>query len=206
MKKALTIGELLITMTVIGVIAALTLPSFMKDYHNKLFTTRLKKTYESLTSAMEQACIDSNVSYFNQTPYAKVGAVDKQAEFLNKYFKLSGVAITSGNRPFATTYRKMGSNTGEPLQLPTSAYARLKSGEAIDLMCETLTECIVTVDVNSTDGPNVGGRDMFRFRIDTVNKKVFSHVDPASCNNGNKDIYGHGCLNKIIEDNWVMKY
>ena len=43
MRKALTIGELLITMTVIGVIAALTLPSFMKDYHNKLFTTRLKE-------------------------------------------------------------------------------------------------------------------------------------------------------------------
>lgn len=206
MRKALTIGELLITMTVIGVIAALTLPSFMKDYHNKLFTTRLKKTYEALSSAMEQACIDNNVSYFNQTPYAKVGAVDKQAEFLNKYFKLSGEAITDGDRPFATTYRTMGSNTGQALQLPASAYARLKSGEAIDLMCETLTECVVTVDVNSTDGPNVGGRDMFRFRIDTAKKGVMSHVNPENCNNANKDIYGHGCLNKIIEDNWVMKY
>lgn len=206
MRKALTIGELLITMTVIGVIAALVLPSFLKDYHNKLFTTRLKKTYETITSAMEQACIDSNVSSFNQTPYAKVGATEKQAEFLNKYFKLSGSAVTSGDRPFAKTYRKMGSNTGESLSLPASAYARLKSGEAIDLMCETLTECIVTVDLNSTDGPNVGGRDMFRFRIDTADKKIISHVDSSRCNNENKDIYGHGCLNKIIEDNWVMKY
>ena len=101
MRKALTIGELLITMTVIGVIAALTLPSFMKDYHNKLFTTRLKKLMKLFQiRAMEQACIDNNVSYFNQTPYAKVGAVDKQAEFLNKYFKLSGEAITDGARPF----------------------------------------------------------------------------------------------------------
>ena len=40
-------------------------------------------------------------------------------------------------------------------------------------MCETLTECVVTVDVNSTDGPNVGGRDMFRFKIDTAKKRSY---------------------------------
>ena len=33
MKKALTIGELLITMAIIGTIATLVLPGFLKDYH-----------------------------------------------------------------------------------------------------------------------------------------------------------------------------
>ena len=37
MKKALTIGELLITMAIIGTIATLVLPGFLKDYHKKLY-------------------------------------------------------------------------------------------------------------------------------------------------------------------------
>ena len=70
MRKALTIGELLVTMTIIGVIAALVLPGFLKDYHKRIYTTKLKKTYEILDNAINQACTDNNVSYFYQTPYA----------------------------------------------------------------------------------------------------------------------------------------
>ena len=69
MRKALTIGELLITMAIIGVIAMLVLPGFLKDYHNRLYTTRLKKSYEQISDALERASIDSNVSYFGQTRY-----------------------------------------------------------------------------------------------------------------------------------------
>ena len=52
MKKALTIGELLVTMAIIGVIAVLVLPSFLKDYHNKLYVMRLKKVYEMVEIAI----------------------------------------------------------------------------------------------------------------------------------------------------------
>ena len=55
MKKALTIGELLITMAIIGTIATLVLPGFLKDYHKKLYTARLKKTVEMLENAVNQA-------------------------------------------------------------------------------------------------------------------------------------------------------
>ena len=48
MKKALTIGELLITMAIIGVIATLVLPGFMKDYHKKLYVTKFKKVIETI--------------------------------------------------------------------------------------------------------------------------------------------------------------
>ena len=43
MKKALTIGELLITMAIIGTIATLVLPGFLKGYHKKLYVTRLMR-------------------------------------------------------------------------------------------------------------------------------------------------------------------
>ena len=140
---------------------------------------------------------------------------------MNKYFKLSGEAITDGARPFATTYRKMGSNTGQALQLPASAYARLKSGEAIDLMCETLTECVVTVDVNSTDGPNIGGRDLFHLNVQKYTNKITDYLDASYCGGYEKQegenevIYqlkhissrsGAGCYARLLQDNWEMKY
>ena len=64
MKKALTIGELLITMGIIGVIAMLTLPGFIQDYHKRVYTTKLKKSVEMIENAVNQACADNNVSYF----------------------------------------------------------------------------------------------------------------------------------------------
>lgn len=84
MRKALTVGELLITMAIIGVIAMLVLPGFLKDYHNRLYTTRLKKSYEQISDALERASIDSNVSYFAQTKY-----ITNTQEFLQNYFKVS---------------------------------------------------------------------------------------------------------------------
>ena len=187
MRKAFTVAELLLTMTIIGIIAILVLPSFLKDYHKKIYTTRLKKTYEVLFSAMEQACIDNNVSYFYQTPYSKPNASDKQAEFMNKYFKEMENASSSGTSLFADKYKVL----------------RLKGGEAISLSCQTADSCTVIVDINSTEAPNVGGRDLFKFNLDTANNKVSSTDDYNKCGT---DVYGTGCFSRIIRDNWVMNY
>ncbi len=204
MRKAFTVAELLLTMTIIGIIAILVLPSFLKDYHKKIYTTRLKKTYEVLFSAMEQACIDNNVSYFYQTPYSKPNASDKQAEFMNKYFKEMENASSSGTSPFADKYKILSNDSASALSLPAgSAYARLKGGEAISLSCQTADSCTVIVDINSTEAPNVGGRDLFKFNLDTANNKVSSTDDYNKCGT---DVYGTGCFSRIIRDNWVMNY
>ena len=87
MKKALTIGELLITMAIIGTIATLVLPGFLKDYHKKIYVARLKKSVELIENAINQACIDNNVSYFYQTPYAASNDKTSAQAFIDKYFK-----------------------------------------------------------------------------------------------------------------------
>lgn len=203
MRKALTVGELLVTMAIIGVIAMLVLPGFLKDYHNKLYVVRLKKVYEMLTDAMERACTDNNVSYFNQTAYAKPNNAAAQKNFLETYFK---VTKKNGNAAFASTYRKISATDNEGTSIASyilGGKTKLQGGESISLHCESSTECIVLVDINSTDGPNIGGRDLFRFRIDTSKNTVMSHSGPESCGTDN---VGHGCLNRIIQDNWTIKY
>ncbi len=43
MKKAFTLAEVLITLGIIGVVAAMTLPSLVGNYKKKVTVTRLKK-------------------------------------------------------------------------------------------------------------------------------------------------------------------
>lgn len=201
MKKALTIGELLVTMAIIGIIATLVLPGFLKDYHKKLYTAKLKKTVETIEIAVNQACIDNNVSYFNQTIYSKYvsGGANQQA-FLDKYFKKVGNVTTS---PFGAKYRSITSDTLNTVTFFNSGWAKLSSGEAISFFCNGATNCHFRIDINSTDGPNVGGRDFFVVNINPATNKLYNEYATASCTSSPK---GEGCFGLLLENNWEMNY
>ena len=211
MKKAMTIGELLVTMSIIGIIAALVLPGFLKDYHNKLYVAHLKKVYEMLDSAVNQACSDSNVSYFYQTPYSKrvLGDSSNAQSFLDKYLKKSTRTTTNS---FSVQYKKLNGSSdtaanGRPLPLlpQNSAWAKLTSGETVAFLCGD-PYCKFYVDINSTDGPNIYGRDFFTITLNTrTNELGGGQYSATNCLDGTRR-YGVGCLEKIMQDNWEMKY
>ena len=53
MKKAFTLAEVLITLGIIGVVAALTIPTLVNNYRKKQFETGLKKEYSVLLQALD---------------------------------------------------------------------------------------------------------------------------------------------------------
>ena len=53
-KQAFTLAEVLITLGIIGVVAALTLPTLIADYQEKVLITAAKKGYSTVTNAMNQ--------------------------------------------------------------------------------------------------------------------------------------------------------
>ena len=213
MKKAMTIGELLVTMSIIGIIATLVLPGFLKDYHNKLYVAHLKKVYEMLDSAVNQACSDNNVSYFYQTPYAKHNVTGPLNEygFVNNYLKRSTRTVTT-TKSFSVKYTKLNGSSdtaanGHPLPpLPQDiAWARLAGGETVAFSCGD-PYCLFYVDINSTDGPNIYGRDFFTITLNTrTNELGGGRYSATDCLDGTKR-YGIGCLEKIMQENWEMKY
>lgn len=205
MKKALTIGELLITMAIIGTIALLVLPGFLQDYHKKIYTAKLKKTVEQIEAAIGQACSDNNVSYFYLTPYATISDKSKQQEFLDKYFMR---ASTNKDDAFASQYKdlKTGTASSNNLNLSAHAWAKLADSQAISFLCygsQSDGTCVFRVDVNSVDQPNIGGRDFFSLYLDTKTNKLHDNAGAGDCGTGNK---GEGCFAKLLEDNWEMKY
>lgn len=208
MKKALTIGELLITMGIIGVIAMLTLPGFIQDYHKRVYTTKLKKSVEMIENAVNQACADNNVSYFYQTPYVNTADSGKhQQDFIDKYFKKAGGI---NKNPFATKYKilETGTEVGNSL-VDSHGWAKLAGGEALYFYCGRGSEyCIFRIDINSTDGPNIGGRDFFAIFVNNKTNELFDNFDSSKC--GKKNTLGahlgYGCFAKLLENNWEMNY
>lgn len=58
-KKAFTLAEVLITLGIIGVVAALTMPVLIANYKNKVFITKTKKVYSNIQNAIIMAQQDS---------------------------------------------------------------------------------------------------------------------------------------------------
>ena len=61
-KSAFTLAEVLITLGIIGVVAALTLPSLIANYKNKEYATRAKHTYSLISQAIQKYQADAGVA------------------------------------------------------------------------------------------------------------------------------------------------
>lgn len=72
MKKGFTLAEVLITLAIIGVVAALTIPTLLSNNNTEMFRTNLKKQYSILSQAIDSL-------------YLQNGTVDTSSEqnFIN---------------------------------------------------------------------------------------------------------------------------
>ena len=57
--KGFTLAEVLITLGIIGVVAAITIPNVVQNYQKKVFSTRLKKTFSDLNQAIKFSQIEN---------------------------------------------------------------------------------------------------------------------------------------------------
>lgn len=57
-KKGFTLAEVLITLGIIGIVAALTMPTLIQKHNNKVVETRLMKFYSAINQAVKMAEVD----------------------------------------------------------------------------------------------------------------------------------------------------
>jgi prepilin-type N-terminal cleavage/methylation domain-containing protein len=171
MKRAFTLAEVLITLGIIGVVAALTMPSLVANYQEKATVTRLKKLYSifSQASALTQEehgpvsswvdgqtfCDANNAIAANLKPYLKIvkdcayngGCFDK-----NNQLYLSGNVSTGhvGLPKNDCSYYTMILSDGTSLSL--SPYLAGKFA-------------MLVVDIDGPKGANTYGKDIFKFNM-----------------------------------------
>ncbi|MBP3924995.1 type II secretion system protein [bacterium] len=163
-KAAFTLAEVLITLGIIGVVAAMTLPALVQHYRKVEYSARLKKFY----SSMNQAILLSEVNNGSPTDWNKVwtiynddGNVDYNANgehtynFFMKYLApyIKYTKIEQGKSEIDEDGNQKVSST--TVYFADGTTVRISNGACFDLLA----------DVNGKQKPNQQGRDIFIFLL-----------------------------------------
>ncbi len=224
-SKGFTLAEVLVTLGIIGVVSALTIPTLVNNHQRKVYVTQLQSVVSLLSQAAENAIQDSNAISLDETRYS-ANKPENVANFFNDYFKVVNNCGASLTPCFADSYETL-SGSDFTLETPIVALS-LANGASIsvfDAQGRTWTQIngdgseekvtdlgwhgayLMQVDINGQKGPNILGRDLFHIDLYSDGKVAESYNNDWSDYCLDEDgTYGTGCFDKIVKDGWTMDY
>ncbi|MBP3923870.1 type II secretion system protein [bacterium] len=234
-KYGFTLAEVLITLGIIGIVAAMTMPALIAKYQQKAMVTQLKKVYTELSQAIMMLKADENITDFSESSLNSAGAFDG---FIKKYFKVIKECDSITSPCFSNSYKKIsGISSLYNRGCGNSKSYILASGATICARFNTSINPIaeIHVDVNGIKNPNVFGKDAFNLFLYTngiIDDLVVGYRDEndqentvywvstnaplsaeqreesfqSGCAKGSYGRFYHGCFGKILNDNWEIKY
>jgi len=206
-KSGFTLSEVLITLVIIGIIAALTIPVAISNHKKQDYVSRLKKVYSTLSQATNRIIAEEgNVTNWLRnlddlySRYLKYLNVVKacgsgtgcfpQQNGTGTYKTLNGDNY-SHNWDTYTDSRKFILADGVQVFIENNGFSSLCQGGDGD-------RCVrILVDINGVKGPNQWGRDVFEFSL--KNNGLY----PNGC--GSVSCSGVSCTCKVLREN-AMNY
>lgn len=99
-RQAFTLAEVLITLGIIGVVAAITMPSLIGNYQKVVLKNQFKKSYAVMANAIKKAEADLEYSpqcfYWDQSPYGAASCSERDANGeCTKYLMSDGASLPS---------------------------------------------------------------------------------------------------------------
>lgn len=163
MKKnlAFTLAEVLITLGIIGVVAALTMPTLITKHQKNVTVNSLKKFYSAVSQAKALSEVENGP--FATWEFNSEETKDSQRENFNKYF-----------RPYLNIVDECKSTDQcniPALKSDISYYNFyiMNNGTIFSLKCSNDKEgkpgCYIIADINGNKGPNTYGKDIFFMNI-----------------------------------------
>lgn len=107
MRAAITLAEVLITLTIISVVAAITLPTLIQHHRNTVVENKLKRFYSVMQQAIKMSEAENGeLQYWYQnfgTGYTSADILEWYEKYLGKYIKSVKIeqnrSINNSNRP-----------------------------------------------------------------------------------------------------------
>ncbi len=191
MKKAFTLAEVLITLAIIGVVAAITIPSLIQKHNERVTVTKLKKMHSVLNNALRLSVVQhgeinqwglsatGEIELPEDTPQEEIDARRNMAKFMRERIrenlKVIDVCddIETGCGIFVKRYTLDGqeySHWGSRIVLADGSV--IYGATIISADCtrsngdSKLLQNIcgqIFVDVNGIKEPNTQGKDVFLF-------------------------------------------
>ena len=210
-----TLAEVLVTLGIIGVVSAMTVPTLVQNYQRKSYVTQLHKVYNELGQACERYVSDNG--YVSLRESRLINNQAEMARFVTTYFKVTKDCgnryyDSNGNKCYPKTFSSLdgtevtdvspGEDTNgdgvvdENDKVHSSSWFNELDRNAIVMQVET--------DINGPQGPNITGRDIF-----TMDVRSDCMVYDADWTKDSTIDTTHAWptgIGKIIADGWEMKY
>ena len=213
-NKAFTLSEVLITLGIIGVVAALTLPSVINNTRNKQLEAAFKRNYSVLSQALERYFADYGERYI--PPNSNADSVEYDLKFKQILMEYTNVidkcetyfTNSKGCSPASYTYYDFG-NRGW-----FSSFIKKYSPSFVlndGSLWRVLSRSKILIDTNGINKkPNRLGYDMFYFCISSQDGKLIPSSDPGVLDHDKYCSYdstgtsnGNSCaLRAIIENDY----
>lgn len=191
LKKAFTLAEILITLGIIGIIAAMTLPSLINKINNKEHEARFKTAYSLAYQAVQLMgnedpqlwqtyCAknsNSEVASNRDNDFSFIKDFSKQFQVLNLYEKplnnLTNIGYKNGyfyqSGKGKSAFNRDSHNNGAFIA---------KNGMIIySSGCWWVNSLDFVIDTNGHKGPNKFGYDVFYFQIAKNNQMLPSSIN-----------------------------
>lgn len=215
-KQAFTLAEVLITLGVIGVVAAMTIPTLITNYKKHIIETKLPKAIAAVNQIVRQSEAEngameawdktlSPIEYLNSyiTPYAKISQIcegEGSCGFEQKHniwLNLQHQGNNYYNNPF--THRRI------PFILMDGVMYVFGTAQSDGLMDNNK---IIIVDINGSKKPNIFGQDVFFLeRIEEKDTIVPYGIDlpqTTIISDCNKKGFGLYCAALIRKNSWKV--
>lgn len=202
MKKAFTLAEVLITLGIIGVVAALVMPGVIGNYQKRTWVAQLQKGMNTWNNSMEKMLADDGVEYLNDTEFVR-SAVDAGNSNVYMYYIAQNNPDTFNifkkhfNITYSTPVTKSinylkgaasGNNFTYTIKTPDNVWYDVGfyylNNSSSDIVSLKVSNGQVIIDVNGPKGPNTYGRDIFWFYLDAKGNLV-----PEYSSQSNETLY-----------------
>ena len=219
-RNAFTLAEVLITLVIIGVIGALTVPALIQNAQKQEYVSALKKAYSTLSQVTQQiiseegspkcdgggwGCtfddfVETYKKHLNILKDCGTGSDTGCAPQLIKW-KNGANWVSFDNPSYSTGAAMYKLVLADGMQIffdrnqfaPNCDYDSL-NGDGASSICGAR----IYVDTNGTKSPNRAGYDHFRFVL-KENGLQPAGCEAETCNND----YGTGCACKVLTENAI---
>ena len=201
-KSAFTLTEVMITVGIIGVISALTVPTLMSNYQRKALTVQIRKTANNIASAADLLMTEESKNKFSATS----GYKDLDTFITQRFKVLKTCESADATKCFASeNYQSIDNSKNSAFTCAGKSYVLADSSAVCLTIDDTYKPNVtVTTDVNGSEGPNIAGRDLFMFTINAETGAVEKAGDHGDCTS---NATGKGCYDLLVnENNWQMNY
>ena len=212
---AFTLAEVLITLGVIGIVAALTIPGVIEGYKKKETVAKLQKAYTILNQAFKRSQID-NGEYQYWSKGVDIGLDAYYKLYWYPYFQITTICDTYQECGYKSNTPWLGSDNQKQPALFSHKDFRvpfltsdgilysmsIASGEA-DISFQA-----IWVDINGPKNPNQYGIDVFLF-VPTENNVImpygYDFSESTVARNCSINGTGECCAKRLMEDGWEIR-